>query len=270
MKYLKIHGPEVPVIGFGTWQITGDQCRSAVKSALDIGYRHIDTAQRYENEEEVGSAISGSGIKREEIFLVTKVWITNLRYNDVIKSTKESLKKLKTGYIDLLLIHWPVSDISVDETLNAMNKLREEGIIRHIGVSNFSVEQLKEAQKHSEIFCNQVEYHPFISQEKILRYCQQNNIMLTAYSPLARSKVNEDKTLIEIGEKYNKTTSQITLRWLIQQKNVAAIPKAVNMIHQKENFDIFDFELDDEYMKKIFALERNEKLVNPNWLRSRN
>ncbi len=265
MRYLNIRGEKIPKIGFGTWQIKGKKCKESVKDALEIGYRHIDTAQYYENEKEVGKGIEESPINRKEIFLTTKVWRTNLAYKDVLKTTKKSLKKLNTDYLDLLLIHWPNNKIDLEETLDAMAELKDEGFIKNLGVSNFTLNLLKDAQNKSKepIFCDQVEYHPFISHNDLLEFCQKNDIMLTAYSPLARGKVLGNEVLEEIGKKYGKTETQVSLRYLIQQKNVVAIPKASNPQHRKENIDIFDFELSSGEMEKIANLSEGKKLVNP-------
>ncbi|PTD94001.1 aldo/keto reductase [archaeon SCG-AAA382B04] len=267
MEYINVFGETVPVLGYGTWQIKGEFCTKAVKDALKLGYRHIDTAQRYKNEENVGKAIDESDVKRDEIFLTTKVWRSNLSYEDVLVTTKESLKKLKTEYVNLLLIHWPNDEIEISETLKAMQELKEDEKIKHIGVSNFTLGLLKEAQKKSEekIFCNQVEYHPFILHNELLQYCQENNIILTAYSPLARGKVTENELLKKIGQKYDKTPAQVSLRYLIQQDMVCAIPKASNPKHRKENIKIFDFTLTPEEMERISKLSDQKKLIQPSF-----
>jgi len=265
MDYVVVQGGKVPALGFGTWELLGEDCRKAVLSALDLGYRHIDTAQIYMNEDKVGRAIQESGVKREDLFLTTKVWLSNLAYGDVLKSVGESLRKLRTDYVDLLLIHWPYDKIPLSETLGAMNKLQEAGKAVHVGVSNFPVEWLMKAQEASKtpVFCDQVEYHPFLSQKTLLDYCQKDHILLTAYSPLLRGGVAGNEKLSEIGGKYEKTAFQVALRWLIQQKNVAAIPKAKSRKHQQENIGIFDFELTAREMREIFALASGRRETNP-------
>ncbi|MCX6695887.1 MAG: aldo/keto reductase [Candidatus Altiarchaeota archaeon] len=265
MEYVSVRGVKVPAIGFGTWEIVGEECRKSVASALELGYRHIDTAQIYMNEDKVGRAIAESGVKRDEIFLTTKLWLSNLAGSGVIKSFNESLRNLKTGYVDLLLIHWPYEKIPYSETLGAMNQLVKDGKVRHIGVSNFTLKQLEKARQSTEepIICNQVEYHPFLSQNILLDYCQKNDIMLTAYSPLGRGNVKDDETLAKIGKKYCKTPAQISLRWLTQQKNVAAVPKSKSKKHQKENLEILDFKLTQDEMQEIAKLARGERLINP-------
>ncbi len=261
------NGIKAPKLGFGTWLMKGAQCVRAVKTALDIGYRHIDTAQIYGNEEEVGEALRDSGLPREQVFLVTKVWRDSLREKQVILSTQESLKKLKTDYVDLLLIHWPDTTAPLKETLLAMQKLIERQKVRFMGVSNFPVELMETAKKTApEIVCNQVEYHPFLDQRPVLKAVGQHNMFLTAYSPLARNRVFKNKTLQQIGEKYSKSAGQIVLRWLIEQKNVVAIPKAVKQRHAEANFDIFDFQLSAEDRLVLGSMySQNQRLVDPEW-----
>ncbi len=252
---LLIKGEKVPALGYGTWQIRGNECVEGVANALAIGYRHIDTAQAYHNEEEVGKGIRNSGVNREDIFLVTKVHQSQFTHDRVIKSTVESLQKLATDYIDLLLMHWPNPDVPLRETLGAFKELQTTGRIKHIGVSNFSSSLVDDAQLHAPIFCNQVEYHPYREQSDLVQQAKDDDYMLTAYSPLDRGGVLSDPILTEIGERYGKSPAQVSLRWLIQQ-GVAAIPKATSEEHRNANFDIFDFELTDDEMQTIFALRK--------------
>ncbi len=265
MKYIEVQGEKVPALGFGTWQIKGEKCREAVEKALKIGYRHIDTAQAYDNEEYVGEAIQNSEVDREDIWLTTKIWRSNFQSEDVKSSFEESLEKLQTEYVDLLLIHWPHGQIPFKETLDAMSDLVDEGKVRNIGISNFTTSQMEEVEEVSEkpVLTNQVEYHPFLSQDELLEDCRERCMMLTAYSPLARGEVLDNPLLKEIGDKYDKTLAQITLRWLIQQENVSAIPKSSTEKHQRENFEIFDFELEPEEMEKISNLACGERKVDP-------
>jgi 2,5-diketo-D-gluconate reductase B len=260
---IQIDGARVPSLGFGTWPLAGETCTRAVKSALSIGYRHVDTAQMYNNETEVGLGLRQSGVERQDLFLTTKILSENLSPIDVRRSTEESLRKLRTDYVDLLLIHWPYDLVPLEQSLEAMFELQREGKTRHVGVSNFPTALLRRAVKVGRIFCNQVEYHPFLSQRAVLEMCRQENILLTAYSPLAHGKVQTDPTLQKIAEKYGKLPSQVALRWLVQQPNVAAIPKAAAPEHQRSNLAVFDFELNEEEMNLIFALDRNERLINP-------
>ncbi|MGQ9473483.1 MAG: aldo/keto reductase, partial [Candidatus Caldatribacteriaceae bacterium] len=219
MKYVELHGAKVPVIGFGTWDIRGQEGKKAILNALSLGYRHIDTAEFYENEEQVGSALQDSGIPRNEIFLTTKVWYTHLRKEEVKRSCEASLRKLKTDYVDLYLIHWPTESVPLEETIQAMEELKMEGKIRFLGVSNFDVPLLEKACQIASlpILTNQVECHPYLAQKELLQYCQKQKIILTAYSPLARGRLLGDPVLQSIGTKYGKSPNQVALRWLIQQ-----------------------------------------------------
>ncbi|MBD3262485.1 MAG: aldo/keto reductase [Candidatus Altiarchaeales archaeon] len=268
MGYANLEGEEIPKIGLGTWQMHGQTCFQAVKHALAEGYRHIDTAQFYENEQWVGEAIKESNVGREKIFLTTKIWEQNLKPEKVRESFRESLDKLDTDYVDLLLIHWPSQDTPLKDTLNAFMQLKDSGKIRHMGVSNFNTHLLSQAIKLTEnqITCNQVEYHPYLGQEAVLRLCRENNITVTAYSPLARGRVIEDETITEIAERHGKTASQVALRWLTQQDGVIAIPKAENPQHQRENLDVFDFKLSQKEMSRIHALNRNERLIDTGYV----
>ena len=254
MKQQTIKGEAVPSLGLGTYRLTGEECTRAVERALALGYRHIDTAQMYGNEAEVGRGIQNSRVAREEVFLVTKVWPSDFSHDRVIGTTHESLRKLRTDYIDLLLMHWPSQSVPLDETLGAMRELQEEGSIRHIGVSNFSPSMVKEATRYAGIFCNQVEYHPYKGQDKLLEQAKELDYLLTAYQPISRGEILDDATLRKIGEAHGKSPAQVALRWLIQQENVAAIPKARSEDHLKNNLDVFDFELSDEEMRRIFEL----------------
>jgi diketogulonate reductase-like aldo/keto reductase len=264
MEYIELHGAKVPVIGFGTWDIRGEAGKRAVLSALSLGYRHIDTAEFYDNEEQVGSALHESGVPREEIFLTTKVWYTHLRREEVIRSCEMSLRKLKTDYVDLYLIHWPTESVPLEETIEAMERLRDEGKIRFFGVSNFDIPLLEKALQiaSSPVLTDQVECHPYLTQRELLRYCQEKRVILTAYSPLARGRLLGDPVLERIGKKYGKSVNQVALRWLIQQEMVVAIPKAQSATHQRENLDIFDFRLTPEEMEEIGRLDRGEKVAS--------
>jgi 2,5-diketo-D-gluconate reductase B len=256
MEYQTIKGEKVPSLGLGTWRLTGAECARAVERALALGYRHIDTAQIYRNEEQVGQGIGNTGVDREEVFLVTKVWTSDFSHQRTIESTRESLRKLGTDYVDLLLMHWPNPRVPLEETLGAMTDLQDEGSARHVGVSNFPPSMVEEASRHATIFCNQVEYHPFKAQEELLRQAKEMDYLLTAYSPIAKGAVLKDRTLLEIGEAHSKAPAQVTLRWLIQQEKVAAIPKATSEEHLKSNLDVFSFELSNEEMERISGLRR--------------
>lgn len=268
MIFIECSGKKIPALGFGTWKLKGDECRISVRKALEMGYRHIDTAQIYENENEVGDAIRDSGIARGDIFLTTKVWVTNMRKGDLRKSVAESLKKLKTDYVDLLLLHWPNKDVSLEEQLDALQEVKTSGLARLIGVSNYPVALMTRAIEEigAPISNNQVEYHPYLSQWPVLDYARSQHMFVTAYTPLAKGKINNDPALKNIAEAHNKTIGQVTLRWLVQQGNVAAIPKAAQEAHMRENFDIFDFTLSEREMEEIHGLARPDgRLVNPDF-----
>ena len=256
MEHQTIKGEKVPALGLGTWRLSGEECSRAVKRALALGYRHIDTAQMYRNEDEVGKGMQSSGVNREEVFLTTKVWPRDFSYKRIIETTRESLKRLRTDRVALLLMHWPSEGVPLEETLSAMRELQEEGSVRHIGVSNFPPSMVEDATRHAEIFCNQVEYHPYQAQDDLLEQAKEMDYLLTAYRPLSKGTILSDETLQEIAEAHGKTPAQVALRWLIQQEKVAAIPKATSEDHLKSNLDVFDFELSEEEMEHIFGLTR--------------
>ncbi|MFC4987421.1 aldo/keto reductase [Saliphagus infecundisoli] len=257
MNYVTAQGVDVPAIGLGTYQLRGNECTSVVETALEMGYRHIDTAEFYSNQAAVGDAIAGAPVDREELFVTTKIWKTNLKYDQAVASATESLEKLDIGYIDLLLIHWPNTSVPTAETVQALNHLQEEGVGRHIGVSNFSVAQLEDAVEASEtpILANQIPYNPMTDQSDLLEWCVSEDVLLTAYSPLGKGSVVGNETLATIGQRYEKSAPQVALRWLIQQPMVAAIPKASSRDHLAANLDVFDFELTSTEMEQIFDLQ---------------
>jgi len=267
MKIIEIKGARVPAVGLGTWQMGGRSCVEAVRQALALGYRHIDTAQMYGNESEVGRAMRESGVPRGDIFLTTKLAPGNYAAAKARRSTEESLKRLGVDAVDLLLIHWPTGEAPLGETLAAMATLREEGKTRFIGVSNFNVALIDEAVKKrgADLLCNQVEYHPFLSQRAVQGALKRWGLMLTAYSPLGRGLVQRDKKLAAIARTYGKSPAQLALRWLIDQENVAAIPKASSPAHAAANLDIFDFAIAPEDRAAIDALRGNHRVVDPGW-----
>jgi len=259
-------GASMPALGLGNWDMRGDEAVAAVDRALGLGYRHVDTAQMYENEAEVGRAIAGSGVDREDIWLTTKIDNDNHMFERVKSSTEQSLRRLGTDYVDLLLIHWPVfDDASLAETLDAMAELRFAGKVRHMGVSNFSTALVAEAVDDlgHDILCNQVEYHPYLSQMAVRKVCRDRDVIVTAYCPIVRGKVAGDEVLEAIGRDHGKSAAQVTLRWLLQQDGVAAIPKAASDTNQRANLDIFDFELNDAEMHRIHGLAHGHRLVDP-------
>jgi len=255
---------KIPWLGYGTYKAHGDELIEGVKYALSIGYRLIDTAEMYENEEEIGKAIRQSKIPRDEIFITSKVWNTNQGFESTLNSFENSLKRLGTDYLDLYLIHWPVSGKYI-ETWKALEKLYKEGRVRAIGVSNFLIHHLQDIINNCEItpMVNQVEFHPYLLQRDLLDYCQRNKIQLEAWSPLMRGRVLNISQIVDIANKYKKTPAQIVLRWDLQH-GVVTIPKSVHKERIKENADIFDFELTEEEMKIIDNLDQNKRFgANP-------
>ncbi|MEA2154493.1 MAG: 2,5-diketo-D-gluconate reductase [Solirubrobacteraceae bacterium] len=262
---LIVQGTEIPKLGFGTWQITGDACAEAVRDALELGYRHIDTARAYGNEAQVGRGIERSGVERGSIFLTTKLWHTGLRAGQVREQLEGSLRDLAVDHVNLLLVHWPSRDVPLAETLGAMTELQEEGKASHLGVSNFPSRLVEEALQLAPIICDQVEYHPYLGQPQVLATARERDLVVTAYSPLARGEVHRDPVLAEIGEAHGKSPGQVVLRWLLDQPHVAAVPKASSHEHRAANLDVFDFELGDDERGRIAGLERGLRAADPSW-----
>ena len=267
MKEIKIKGATIPALGLGTFQLEDDKAFKITKAALTEGYRHIDTAQIYRNEDGVGRAIQASDVAREDVFLTTKVWRESLAKKDFLPSVEQSLKKLKTDYVDLLLIHWPNATVPVAEYMEELMKAQQKGYTKYIGVSNHPTKLLDEVlATGADIITNQVEYHPLINQDKLYAYLKQHNLTLTAYSPIAQGKVLGNSTLKSIAGKYGKNEVQVSLRWLMQQDNVLAIPRTSKTSHLKSNIDVFDFELTQEEMNQINQLKKdNIRVVNPSF-----
>jgi diketogulonate reductase-like aldo/keto reductase len=248
-----VQGVDVPALGLGTWRLTGESCERAVGEALELGYRHLDTAQAYGNEREVGDALAASEVDREDVFLTTKLVNGNRDHDAVRRSTEESLAKLGTSYVDLLLIHNPMQRVPVAETLRAMDTLVDDGKVRHIGVSNFDLDRLhaaREAADH-ELLTNQVQFNPYWDQRDLLDYCEIHDLLLTAYSPLGHGGVLDDDVLAEVGERHGKSAAQVAIRWCLQHPNTSVIPKASSRVHIAANRDVFDFELTDDEMERI-------------------
>jgi 2,5-diketo-D-gluconate reductase B len=255
MQFVETNGAKIPAIGLGTWELRGRSCARLVQQALKLGYRHLDTAQIYENEREVGEGIRASGVRRDELFVTTKVWTTHFAPNDLERSTKDSLSKLRLAEVDLLLLHWPNPQVPLQETLGALAHVKTLGMARHIGVSNFTVALLDQAVAAcaEPLVCDQVEYHPYLDQTKVLDACARHGMALVAYSPIARGRIRSDAVLTQIGAQHGKTAAQVCLRWLVQQ-NVAAIPRTSRLERLSENIEIFDFALSDDEMRQIFAM----------------
>lgn len=249
----------MPLLGYGTWNLHGKTLKDSLQVALDEGYKHIDTAEGYQNEESIGEVIQP--FDRDDLFLTSKVLPTNLHYDDVLDSLEQSLHKLGTEYVDLYLIHWPNPAISIRETLQAFAKLYESEKVKNIGVSNFNRYQLRIASKITTvpISVNQVQFHPWYNDHTLLKFCQENEILLTSSAPLARTKAFQDPMIKELAKGYEKTPAQIILRWEIQ-KGISTVPKSSSREHIKENFEIFDFQLDSTDMERINEISIEEKV----------
>jgi diketogulonate reductase-like aldo/keto reductase len=245
----------IPALGFGTWQLKSHDAQRMVEAALEIGYRHIDTAFVYENEAAVGAGIRASGVPRDQIFLTTKVWVDSFAEGDLQRAAQGSMERIGVGPVDLLLLHWPKARPPLSETIQALNDARARGFTRQIGLSNFPSAVWREAQRLSEapLVTNQVEYHPYLSQQTLLRTAAELGSSLTAWSPLAQGKIADEPVLSEIGGRHGKTPGQVTLRWIVQQ-DVIAIPRTAKESRARENFEIFDFELSAQEMEQISAL----------------
>ncbi len=264
MKILPLNSQtDIPIVGFGTWKLTGDECYKSVEEALKVGYRHIDTADRYGNHTVIAQVIKDSKIPRKELFITTKVWHSDLHKQKVIDSAKRFLEELGTDYIDLLLIHWPNKDIPISETLQGFQTLKDQGLIKSIGVSNFTIHHLEDAlQTGIEITNNQVEYHPSLNQRPLKDFCDKNNIIITAYSPMAQGYEIEIPQIKKLAQEYKKSPAQIILKWLINQ-NIIVIPKSTNPQRVKENIELFDWELSPEDIKTLDNLNEDYRSANP-------
>jgi 2,5-diketo-D-gluconate reductase B len=265
MLYVETHGARIPALGFGTFRLDGRTAQRMVGYALEVGYRHVDTAQMYGNETEVGGAIATSRVPRDEIWLTTKIWPDNFRERDLQRAAGQSVRRLRTEP-DLLLLHWPNPEVPLGETIRALNEVKRQGLTRHIGISNCPSALIRESVALSEepLIVNQVEYQPYLSQRAVLEELRRHGMALTAYSPVAQGKVFSEPTLRRIGERHGKNPGQVALRWLIQQDGVSAIPRSSREAHAKANFEIFDFALSTAEMAEIFGLARPDgRLVNP-------
>lgn len=259
--YRLSNGVEMPIIGLGVYKVEeGDQMKAAVLSALEAGYRHIDTASFYGNEKGVGEAIKASGLPREELFITTKVWNDDLGFEETLKAFDDSLENLGLDYLDLYLIHWPIEG-KYTEAWRAFEKLYDEGRVKAIGVSNFHQQHLEDifAMCRVKPMVNQLEYHPYLAQSEMRAYCEAQDIRLEAWAPLNRGGVFEEAVIQELAEKHDKTPAQIILRWDVQN-GVSTIPKSATPSRIAENIDIFDFEISDEDMKRIDDLDRNQRI----------
>jgi 2,5-diketo-D-gluconate reductase B len=265
MDYLKTQGINLPRLGLGTFRMQGDVCRTAVESALGLGYRHIDTAEMYGNEEAIGPAIAASGVARNELHITTKVWHENLAPDAIRRAFDTSLQKLKLDHVDLYLVHWPSKDMNLPAVFETLMKLKEEGRTRAIGVANFTIALLKTVVEEikAPIACNQIEYHVMLDQTPVRKYLASKSIPLVAYCPLAQGRAAADETLISIGRKHNASAAQVALKWLLDQDGVAAIPKASRAESQQANLGALNVKLDDEDRKAIAALPKDQRFVKP-------
>ena len=258
------HGARIPIVALGTWQLNGDACVNLVGEALRLGYRHIDTARMYGNEVEVGEGIRSSGVRRDDIFLTTKVWHEDLRAKDFERSVEQSLTRLKLPYVDLILIHWPNPSVPLVETIGAMENVKKRGLARQIGVSNFTVALLNEAVQLAKepLVTNQIELHPFVDADKVVAACRKHGLAVTAYCPIARGNAAGDTVLARIGKAHGKSSAQVSLRYLVQQ-DIIVLPRTSKVERLKENMAIFDFTLSDAEMAEIGKLaHRGGRVVN--------
>jgi 2,5-diketo-D-gluconate reductase B len=255
MQFVETNGARIPVVGLGTWDLRGRTCARIVEQALRQGYRHIDTAEMYENEREVGEGLRASGIKRAEVFVTTKVWPTHFAPRDFERSTKESLVKLRLSEVDLLLMHWPNPRIPLAETMGALCKMKQAGFTKHIGISNFTVPLMAEALSLATepLVTNQIEWHPYLDQSEIVAACRKAGLSVTAYSPIARGKASRDRVLMRIAMAHRKTGGQVSLRFLLQEGAIV-IPRTSKVERLAENFAIFDFTLTNAEMAEIRKL----------------
>lgn len=257
----------IPLLGLGTWKLTGDKCTIAVADALEMGYTHIDTAMIYGNESEVGKAINH--LPREDLWITSKVWKDDLSYEGILAACNNSLNKLQTNYLDLYLIHWPSRGEDMQPIFKAFKELLDQGKIKAMGVSNFNVRDLQEVlpiakEQGVPIVTNQVEFHPGLFQKELLHFCHDNQIALTAYSPLGRAQLLDNPLIVEIANLHNKTPAQVCLKWIIQ-KDIIAIPKASSKEHLDENMNVFDFMLSTHEMEQLDELGNTQRTVSPDW-----
>jgi 2,5-diketo-D-gluconate reductase B len=265
MEAFKTNGIAIPKLGFGTFRMPGGGCQPVVESALAAGYRHIDTAEMYENEEAVGAAIAAAGVPRGDLFVTTKVWHENLAPDAIRRAFDTSLAKLKLDCVDLYMVHWPSKSMDMAAVLRTMTELRDQGRTRAIGVCNFNLPMLKMAIEKlgAPLACLQVEYHPFLDQSAVLAYLRTKGLPLVAYAPLAQGRAAQDETLKRIGEKHGASAAQMAIAWLLDQSDVIAIPKAQRPESQRANLDALKIKLDDDDRAAIAALPKNQRYVRP-------
>jgi len=255
IPFVSANGARIPIVGLGTWELRGRTCARVVEQALRLGYRHIDTAEMYDNEREVGEGLRASGVKRDDVFITTKVWPSHFAPRELERAAKESVARLRVSPVDLLLLHWPSEQVPLSETIPALCKMKQLGLTRHIGISNFTVALVEEAVRLASepLVTNQIECHAYLDQSKVIAACRKRGLSITAYSPLARGQVGKDKVLRRIGQAHGKSAGQIALRWLIQS-DIVVIPRSSKVERLSENIALFDFELTPAEMEEISAL----------------
>jgi len=261
-----IRGVHVPTVGLGTFDLLGEECIRTVQAATEEGYRHFDTASKYGNEEQVGAGLAQSGLDREEFFITTKVWITDVGSSRIVDNVRHSLQRLGLDYVDLLLLHWPSPFFSVQESIESLSAAKTAGLTRQIGVSNFPPSMLVKALEFGDIFCNQVEFHPYLDQSALLRLAHQHEMLLTGYAPLAIGRVSEDPVLLKIGRHHRKTPAQIALRWLIDHPDVAVVPKTRSAPRLRENLDLWNFSLTEAETTSIAGLAQGLRIYDEEWV----
>ncbi len=267
ISLIEAHGVRIPAVGLGTWELRGRDCARLVEQAVRLGYRHFDTAQLYGNEREVGEGVRASGIAREEVFVVTKVAPENLAPGALLRSVRDSVRQLRLGEIDLLLLHWPNREVPLEDTIGALVGAKRDGLVRQIGVSNYTVALLEKADRLAEhrLVCNQIEMHPYLDQSKVVAACRALDMAVVAYSPIARGGAKHDAVLERIGRAHGKSAAQVSLRYLVQQR-IGVIPRTTKVERLAENIDIFDFELSETEMAEIRTLARPDgRIVDWDW-----
>lgn len=253
----------IPILGFGTWQLQGDKVSKAVAIALEVGYRHIDTAYIYGNQNEIGRVIRESGINREDLFITSKLWHDYMEKDQVRPALENTLDELRMEYVDLYLIHWPNREVAMADTLGEMAKLKDLGRVRAIGVSNFTINHLKEALATGvEIANNQVELHPTFNQRELRQFCKEKNISVTAYSPIGQGKDLEEKIIVDLAQKYKTTRSGVVLAWL-RQNGIIAVPRSNSEDHIRENWESLKVELEEKDLELMETIEQKPRQVNP-------
>ena len=264
IPWVEARGARIPLLGLGTWDLRGRTCARMVEQALRLGYRHVDTAEMYDNEREVGEGLHASGVKRDDVFVTTKIWPSHFAPPALERAARECLARLRLNAVDLLLLHWPNPQVPLAETLGALCKVKRDGLARHIGISNFTVALIEQAVRIASepLVCDQVECHPFLDQSKVIAACRHHDMAVVAYSPIARGTARNDKVLARIGAAHHKTAAQVCLRFLVQQ-GIVVIPRTSKLERLAENAAIFDFELGAGEMQDIAALaHRDGRLVD--------